>query len=304
MGHGYKSGAGGGTSLNFKVVGNPQPSNPRENTIWVNTDVAIPVWHFTAKRPENMKQGAVWFKTVTASTIAFNALKKNEIQLCIENVRQYINGELIELNAAIYQSGKWTNIEDLVPYEYQRVEYLQSSGSQFIWTGVNTNNCHGIVLDAQSLTFTENKWFAGNWTDNRGMQVGMSAGPIFYMAVGQDGSASWASAPFDMERHTMGFKGDKFIFDDTEFTSVPNYSQIPGNQQIPLFTRLTLGNQYFTAPSMRLFRAQMYDASENLIRDFVPCYRKQDSVAGLWDRVNKVFYTNSGSGTFIVGADA
>lgn len=33
----------------------------------------------------------------------------------------------------------------------------------------------------------------------------------------------------------------------------------------------------------------------------VPCYRKSDSVAGLYDRKNSVFYTNLGSGSFVIG---
>ncbi|MBE7016641.1 MAG: hypothetical protein E7420_00585 [Ruminococcaceae bacterium] len=44
--------SGGGTSLNFKVVGGTtQPSNPKENTVWVNTDVDIPYWVFAPKNP-------------------------------------------------------------------------------------------------------------------------------------------------------------------------------------------------------------------------------------------------------------
>ena len=36
-------------------------------------------------------------------------------------------------------------------------------------------------------------------------------------------------------------------------------------------------------------------------RDFIPCYRKSDNVAGLYDLVNNTFYTNQGTGNFIVG---
>ena len=38
-----------------------------------------------------------------------------------------------------------------------------------------------------------------------------------------------------------------------------------------------------------------------LVRDFIPCYRKVDWVIGLWDKVNKQFYTNSWIWTFIKG---
>jgi len=43
--------------------------------------------------------------------------------------------------------------------------------------------------------------------------------------------------------------------------------------------------------------------SGTLIRDLVPCYRKSDSVAGMYDLVSGTFYTNSGTGEFLVGED-
>lgn len=42
----------GGTSLNFKVIGGiTEPSNPKENTIWVNTGTEITSWDFSATEP-------------------------------------------------------------------------------------------------------------------------------------------------------------------------------------------------------------------------------------------------------------
>ena len=51
MAKGFKHGAGGGTALNFRVVCNPKPENPKENTIWLDTDVGIPEWVFSATDP-------------------------------------------------------------------------------------------------------------------------------------------------------------------------------------------------------------------------------------------------------------
>ena len=60
MAKGFKHGAGGGgTALNFKVVGNPQPESAKGNTIWVNTDVPIGAWYFAATQPENLIEGRV-----------------------------------------------------------------------------------------------------------------------------------------------------------------------------------------------------------------------------------------------------
>ena len=45
------TGSGGGGGLNFKVVGNPKPTNPKENTLWIDTDVKFKRWVFSATEP-------------------------------------------------------------------------------------------------------------------------------------------------------------------------------------------------------------------------------------------------------------
>ena len=52
-----------------------------------------------------------------------------------------------------------------------------------------------------------------------------------------------------------------------------------------------------------IYSAKILDGS-NEIRNFVPCYRKSDNKAGLYDLVNNEFYTNQGTGDFITGNDS
>ena len=40
-----------------------------------------------------------------------------------------------------------------------------------------------------------------------------------------------------------------------------------------------------------------------LVGYFIPCYRKSDNVAGMYDIVGDAFYTNQGTGSFSVGGD-
>ena len=104
-------GSGGGASLNFKVVGNPQPTNPKENTIWVNTDVEIPNWYFSATQPENMQPGEVWISTGTSSTVAFNALKKGGTVMVypISAKQMGQDGVLVDVTAKSWQNGAWVD---------------------------------------------------------------------------------------------------------------------------------------------------------------------------------------------------
>lgn len=99
-----------GMELNFEVVGNPQPSNPKENTIWLNTDQEITGWHFSENQPENMAEGEVWFKTGNFSDVSFNALKENTIQVYPSSVIQWVSGELKEVVAKTYKNGAWVDL--------------------------------------------------------------------------------------------------------------------------------------------------------------------------------------------------
>jgi hypothetical protein len=110
MAKGFKHGAGGGTSLNFKVVGGTtQPTNPKENTIWVNTDTKITGWVFSATQPTEPTEGMVWVYSGTVSTVEFNALKNNAIQVYPIKAKQYIGDAWGEKETKTYRGEAWVN---------------------------------------------------------------------------------------------------------------------------------------------------------------------------------------------------
>lgn len=99
----------GGASLNYKVVKNPQPSNPSPNTIWINTDRKITGTYFQPTKPATMAEGEVWISTGTSSNTAFNALKKGSIMVYPLNAKQMVNGALVDVGAKSFQNGKWVD---------------------------------------------------------------------------------------------------------------------------------------------------------------------------------------------------
>ena len=110
MSEAFLHGNGGGSGLNFKVVGNPQPSSPAENTIWVNTDIPITSYVFSATEPTEPAEGMVWIKTDNSGPVEINALKKNQIQVYPVSVKQYVNGAWVDVVAKIYQDGTWKDL--------------------------------------------------------------------------------------------------------------------------------------------------------------------------------------------------
>ena len=98
---------GGGSSLNFKVVGNPQPTSPKENTIWIASDNEITGWVFRDTQPSGLASGNVWIETGQYDNGKFNAVRQNGIMVYPVRAWQYIDGQLVSVPAQIYKNGQW-----------------------------------------------------------------------------------------------------------------------------------------------------------------------------------------------------
>ena len=128
----FLHGNGGANVLNFKVVGNPQPANPRENTIWINTDTPITFYAFQTEAPSNPQEGWVWIFVGTSSTAAFNALKKNGIQVYPISAKQYIGGAWVDKTAKSYQNGEWVDwVVSLYDSGKASVPFVDSSTANY-----------------------------------------------------------------------------------------------------------------------------------------------------------------------------
>lgn len=130
MGNCFLHGNGGGTSLNFKVVGNPKPSSSKENTIWIDTDEEITSWVFSPTEPA-VETGMVWIHFGISGEVSFNALKKNGIALYPTEAYQYINGSWVKKTAQIYQDGEWV---DFILYLFNNGDVAKVSGG---WTTIS-----------------------------------------------------------------------------------------------------------------------------------------------------------------------
>ena len=90
---------------NYTIVSNTiQPSNPRTNTIWVNTEEQMTDYIIDSAQPSNPTQGLVWIKTDAGAVCTFNAVRGKEIEISPVGVFQYIDNSFVEKAAQIYQN--------------------------------------------------------------------------------------------------------------------------------------------------------------------------------------------------------
>ena len=187
-----------------------------------------------------------------------------------------------------------------LPSGYKEVEYIQSSGTQYINTGFIPKYDSRIVLDAE----VTNSSIACALFGARGAASGTNplANTLFSLsggAIRSDYYGSSVSSTTTVSGRTI-FDKNKNVVSFGSNTITNNSSTASSNQTLFLFAVQTAGSATLLA-TMKLYACQIYD-NGTLVRDFYPCTNESGAV-GLYDLVGKQFYSNAGTGAFVAGPE-
>lgn len=237
---------GGGTSLNYKVVGGTtQPSNPKENWIWVNTEAEITSHVFSATEPANPAEGMVWFNVGTFSAAPINVLKKNVAMLYPTGCKQYVSGAWVNKTAKTYQNGAWVDWT-LILYE---------NGNQYtsVTGGWAVNNASGGISAIQStaiylatndssgvrdsVVYTKNpiSFNKSAKTLNMNINITYNAGTYgFYIGLTQQVPSTDPTGSFAVYKQLKSGTGDNTLSVDI--------SNVSGKYYVVLYASVAKGN--------------------------------------------------------------
>ena len=306
------AGGTGGFGLNLKIVnGTTMPSNPRENTVWVETAVAIKSYAIQISAPENPAEGMLFLKNKEGVGVEVNIGKKNPLNVRLSAAQLYTGGKWTNLNAYIYMNGAWKRFATkLTPAEYTAVEYIQGTGTQYIKSGLTRfTHLYGFEIDyimhsslANDTNADTGFFFGARKNDYNLYTMGTYGGGSlklgYSVSVGLKGTLKRLVRQ-QIKKHLNTVT----LPDGTSKMVVPTASNMAnlGDLEMFVFVQNNAGKASSQRCKYQLFSLKFYDANDELISDLVPCYRNSDNVAGLWDRIREVFLTNAGTGTFAVG---
>lgn len=189
----------------------------------------------------------------------------------------------------------------LLPSGYTQLEYIASTGTQYIDTGFIANQ--NTRLDMVAVPSSVEEAAAG-------------IGFIPYGAGNSYNSAAFecytSGSKYEFNFGTQNtFIGSPAVGQKLTISHNKNAVSLTVNDDAPITATLTANT--FTTPRnlilfginrsapllglLRLYSCQIYD-NGTLVRDFVPCINASSEL-GLWDNVNSQFYSNAGSGDFI-----
>lgn len=187
---------------------------------------------------------------------------------------------------------------------YALLDYIQSSGTQYIDTGVIPKTTTKVSIGFQPTSDIE----AGKYR----CIVGASEGsPKRYAIAFCRPSSNLRQVYINLGDQTVMYTVDSLTeYYDTTLDAKNNKFIVNGDVMDivnPSFTNYDLPLLIFSkslvsgieeSSSCKLMYCKIWE-DDVMVRNFVPCYRKSDYVAGLYDLVEGKFYTNAGTGDFI-----
>lgn len=199
-----------------------------------------------------------------------------------------------------------------LPEQYQEVDYIQSSWTQYInsWLTLETSakldnfqmrikathtwtwNFAGTksAVDSPTYMTMEVPWNLGNNTTLRCFVWNSST--YTDRNILHDNNVT-----IDDIRYTFSTSSAVQVVNGTSYSQSRSSWYTTGNNPIYVFCRNNWGNTAEQFLSMKLYSLLMV-INQKLERFFVPCYRKSDNAVWLFDLINKEFYTNIWTWTF------
>ena len=225
----------------------------------------------------------------------------------------------------VYVGGSDGKAHQVWPYvpvgnAYQRCEYIMNTNTtEYINTGFKPNSNTRIELTFKPVSMMSGSSYRrtlfnviGATTDDPNIfanlevaynrwefTAGWSSGPS-----GVEDGTKTLEAPGSEVQHVLDFNrssGNTYLDNTLLFSSSITFGTI--DAQLCLFAYSTPSSKDASITKFNAYRLRVWNGT-TIIRDMFPCYLKSNTqTVGMWDAINKAFFSNSGTGVFAKGPD-
>ena len=212
------------------------------------------------------------------------------------------NGHMIKVTNLDNTISKYGNVVARLPKEYKELEYIASTGTQYIDTTVFLNNNSKVELKSK---ITEVKQSAnclfGYRNSNNKFVLWVNNNYLLGINIGSVDSGYLQNRKMDII-NTVNLSKDGLYYNGELISQINNTVTFENTKTACLFAMSTNGALDNRQISMNVYYCKIYN-NNNLVRDFVPCKSAiavtnadGDTVPantkGLYDLVEGKFYTN------------
>ena len=271
-----------------------------------NNEVLAVFSHDIQANPSNIGMPTAWLETILAeaSSLGMRICGMDEYPLDEPSADPEPAPEPSPQSAV---PGQDTYFNEL-PAGYTRLEYVQSSGSQYVNTGVSSGTnitaeiCWKSLMNAQ----TESKFVFGArkawqqsmlYVSHQCRNDGASDSGIRY---------AWGANAYSTQTFPSDFASQRLSASEammgTNRVWTPPSATFANTYPMYVFTLNNAGSPSTAYASIQLQWLRICDNGEE-VRMFVPARRNSDSVAGLYDQVTSNFYPSASSTALIAGPE-
>lgn len=226
---------------------------------------------------------------------AYNASDLNRVTSAMEYLKRLYDHYGYHVNyTPIYIERKK---KSRLPAGYTEVEYIQSSGTQYVDTGFQPNQDTKVLMEADyTPAASGSSYLFGGSVGSRSKAFEFCGYSGRYRIVYNGTETYFTETAFE-QPITVAMDKNEATVNSAETVSA-TYATFASGYNMYLFATNRAGTAYGTYGA-KIYSAKIYDNGV-LIRDYVPCINA-DNAVGLYDLVNGQFYGNAGTGTFTAG---
>lgn len=185
--------------------------------------------------------------------------------------------------------------------EATQLDYIESTGTQYIDTGVIPNSTTRMILDVSMTDLTVHN--RNGWGSNEGAEsfyLGtVTSRDVFNVSVSSNWTVTNSTVPVDKNRHIFDVSNNAIMIDDVSYGTGDIGDTATTGQTLYLFafhTEYINTDIYYQPAKERIYSCKIYNQGV-LIRDFVP-YKDELGVVCLKDLIENAYYYNQGTGVF------
>ena len=188
-----------------------------------------------------------------------------------------------------------------VRQNYQELEYIESTGTQYIKTGLTNRKYYLHKFEIGFNNKIESGMVCG--ASPSGAYFILQEGTNCYVNTGgqtQGEGNVQVNTYYDYIFDGQSNHQQCYLNGELANETTYQYNNVSTSIELYMFCR-NGGTRAENFKSTKIYYFKIYDENRVLIRDYVPAKRKSDSAIGMYDMVSETFFANAGTGAFLYG---
>ncbi len=274
-----------------------------------NNEVLAVFSHDIQANPSNIGMPTAWLETILAeaSSLGMRICGMDEYPLD-EPAAEPVSEPVAEPEPSRSAVAIPTTYFNELPASYTRLEYVQSSGSQYVNTGISSGTnitaeiCWKSLMNSQSeskFVFGARKAWQQSmlFVSHQCRNDGVSDSGIRYAW----GANAYSTQTFPTDFFAQRLSASEGMMGANQVWTPPS-ATFDYSYPMYVFTINNASSANSNGAKMQLKWLRICDSGEE-VRMFVPVRRNSDSVAGLYDLANSNFYPSASSTALVAGPE-